>query len=364
MIDSEFWKGKNVFITGHTGFKGTWLTQWLLRLDANVTGYSLPPATSPSLFYSTGIEREMKSISGDIRDKEKLQGALQEADPDIVLHLAAQPLVLESYRSPVETYEINVIGTVNILEAVRTCTRVKSVLNITTDKVYENKEWVWGYREADSLGGKDPYSNSKACSELITSAYRHSFFNPLKHSEHGVVISTARAGNVIGGGDWASERLIPDVVKAIVQKKPITIRNPKAVRPWQHVLDPLRGYLMLCERMYKEGVVFSGEWNFGPDDSNNYSVENVLEEISRNWELDFNPFVFNKSQFLHESTLLKLDCSKAKTTLNWQPYFGFFQAVQESVNWYERYYKGEDARTLCQEQILGYEQLEKRNEYM
>ena len=269
-MNKDFWKGKKVLVTGHTGFKGSWLCLLLSSLGANVAGYSLRPPTSPSLFELCHIDRLVTTRYADIRDLNTLQATILEEKPEIIIHMAAQPLVRASYLNPVETFEINIMGTVNLLEAVRNALHkgipIKAVINVTTDKCYENKEWLWGYRENDALGGYDPYSNSKACSELVTDAYRKSFFHVENYESHSVVIATVRAGNVIGGGDWAADRLIPDCIRTLLEGEKIKIRNPYAIRPWQHVLDPLSGYLLLAEKLYADGTLYSEGWNFGPDD--------------------------------------------------------------------------------------------------
>lgn len=280
---NSFWSGKSVFITGNSGFKGSWLSIWLHSLGAKVTGYALDPPTCPSMFQLTGAGRLVNSIKGDVRDAERLQQALAEARPEIVFHLAALPIVRESYLIPVETYATNVMGTINLLEAVRRTPSVRAVVNVTSDKCYENPDHGHLFREDGKLGGYDPYSNSKACSELVTSAWRSSFFNPGKYPDHGVAIATARAGNVIGGGDWATDRLVPDCIRSLHEGRRIPIRNPHAVRPWQHVLEPLSGYLALAERLYLDGCEFGGGWNFGPLDENAKPVQWIVESLCEKW---------------------------------------------------------------------------------
>ncbi len=353
-MEESFWSGKKVFITGHTGFKGTWLSIWLQTMSAEVSGYSLAPATEPSLFAETKTgEKAANSFIEDIRDLSILKKALKDSQAEIVFHLAAQSLVRESYSKPVETFETNIMGTVNILEAVRECPSVRAVVIITTDKVYENKEWVWGYRENDSLGGYDPYSNSKVCSEFVTSSYRQSFFNTSDYQNHGVAIATARSGNVIGGGDWGMYRLIPDCIKAFIDNKKVILRNPESTRPWQHVLDPLSGYLALGRKLYEEGVAFSGPWNFAPAISEVRSVEWVVNRICRDWGGAAAYSTKEDTEF-HESNLLSLDNSKTRIYLKWNPHWGIEDALDAAIDWYKRYYDGESAHEICTRQILEY----------
>lgn len=351
-MDLEFWKGKTVFLTGHTGFKGGWLSLWLRRLGANVIGYSLLPPTQVNLFDCAAVADGMNSIIGDVRDGSQLSRAVADCRPDIVFHLAAQPLVRDSYRLPVDTYTTNVIGTVNLLEAVRICPSVKAVVIVTTDKCYENREWVWGYRENEALGGFDPYSSSKACAELVTSAYRRSFFS----DGSGVALASARAGNVIGGGDWSSDRLVPDCILALQAGKLVPIRNPRAIRPWQHVLEPLSGYLSLARRLYEEGAAFADAWNFGPSDEDARSVEWVVQRICALWG-DGARYEIDKGTHPHEATYLKLDCSKARTCLGWRPRLNLETALSWSVEWYRALRDGGNARSLVDDQIHRYEGL-------
>ena len=353
-MERSFWFGKKVFITGHTGFKGTWLSIWLNKMGAEVSGYSLIPDAEPSLFVETKIgEKISHSYFEDIRDLTILKKALKESAAEIVFHLAAQPLVCESYSKPVETFETNIMGTVNILEAVRQSPSVRAVVNITTDKVYENKEWIWGYRENDSLGGYDPYSNSKACSEFVTSSYRESFFNTSDYQKHGVAIATARSGNVIGGGDWAKNRLIPDCIKAFIDDNKVTLRNPESTRPWQHVLDPLSGYLSLGQKLYEKGVAFSGSWNFAPAITEVRSVEWIVSKMCRNWGGSAN-YSTEKDIEYHESSFLSLDNSKSGKYLQWKPRWGIEDSLNAATDWYRRYYDGESACEICYSQILEY----------
>ncbi|MPL93530.1 CDP-glucose 4,6-dehydratase [bioreactor metagenome] len=344
---------KKILITGHTGFKGSWLSLILHRLGANVYGYALEPPTNPSLFKEAKIRELITSYTGDVRDLDKLSIVFQQVKPEIVIHMAAQPLVRDSYRIPVETYSINMMGTVNVLEACRRTNSVKVILNITTDKCYENKEWHWGYRENDPLGGYDPYSNSKACSELITSSYRDSFYNQIDYDKHKVAIATARAGNVIGGGDWAVDRLIPDFIRAISHSQEVVIRSPLAIRPWQHVLEPLNGYLLLAANLYEHGAKFNGGWNFGPEDKDARNVEWITNTICKLWNngasyrLDTNPQP-------HEANYLKLDCSKAKTELGWEPKWNIHKTLESIVMWNKSYLKGDDIRKTTESQIEEY----------
>ncbi len=357
MLEPAFWKNRKVFLTGHTGFKGSWLCLWLNVLGVKVTGYALDPPTDPNLFELCGTDKLVKSIIADVRDPDKLQKEMIAAEPEIVIHMAAQPLVRDSYKMPVETFSINVMGTVNLLEAVRKCKSVKSVINVTTDKCYENKEWIWGYREKEPLGGYDPYSSSKACSELATAAYRNSFFNPGNYSLHGVGIASARAGNVIGGGDWGTDRLVPDCVKAILRGERIVIRNPKAVRPWQHVLEPLSGYLLLAQNLYKDGPGYAEAWNFGPDENDAKPVEWVVKKICALWRGNAS-YEIDQGKHPHEASYLKLDCAKARSRLDWQPVWNLDSALHRVVEWTMAYQKSQDVRDVCLKQINEYMQAE------
>jgi len=353
MINKNFWKDKRVFLTGHTGFKGAWLSLWLNLLGAKVTGYALNPPTNPSLFKLCKIEELVTSVIGDIRDLENLQKALFKAKPDIVIHMAAQPLVRDSYKNPVDTYSTNVMGTVNLLEAVRICKTVRAFINVTTDKCYENKERAAGYCEDEPLGGYDPYSSSKACSEIVTAAYRNSFFNPKEYSAHGVGIATARAGNVVGGGDWAQDRLIPDFVRAILSNKKITIRNPKAIRPWQHVLEPLFGYLLLAEKLYENGAKYSQAWNFGSDEKDSRSVLWIVKKLCFKWG-EAASYEIDKGKHPHEAHYLKLDCTKVKKRLDWNPKWDLEKALDKIVEWTRAYKERKDLRRVCYNQIELY----------
>ena len=338
MVNRGFWKGKRVFITGHTGFKGAWLSLWLNSLGAEVTGYALAPPTVPSLFALTDLEKRIRFIEGDIRDFQSLLGAMDQCRPEIVIHMAAQAIVRKSYQDPLETYSTNVMGTVNLLEAVRRTGGVKVVVNVTSDKCYENKEWLKEYRETDPMGGFDPYASSKGCAELITSAYRRSFFNPLEIEKHGVGVASVRAGNVIGGGDWAEDRLIPDIMTSFLNDKSVLIRSPKAIRPWQHVLDPLSGYLLLAENLYKQGAEFSDGWNFGPSDEDSKTVSWIVEHVAALWGNGAR-FEIDRNDHPHEATYLKLDCAKAKAILGWKPRIDIHQALDWTVSWYKQYGK-------------------------
>lgn len=353
VIDRAFWCGKTVFLTGHTGFKGSWLSLWLQSLGAKVIGYALDPPTQPSLFEIADVGRGMTDIRGDVRDPGHLIGALTEHQPEVVFHMAAQPLVRYSYCNPVETYETNVLGTVHLLEAVRRNDSVRVVVNVTTDKCYENREWVWGYREDEPMGGRDPYSSSKACSELITSAYRSSYFHPNGREGQRVALATARAGNVIGGGDWAKDRLIPDIMQAILQNEPVRVRHPGAIRPWQHVLDPLGGYLLLAERLRADGAAYAEAWNFGPEPSDTRPVRWVVEHITRQWPGAH--WRLDEAIHPHEARYLTLDCSKAANLLGWHPRWNLETALTKITDWYRRYAAGpDDMRAYTLGQIAEY----------
>ena len=342
-----------MFITGHTGFKGSWLCLWLHQLGAQVTGYALDPPTDPSLFELCGVGALVDSVIADVRDGARLATAMLEAAPEIVIHMAAQPLVRDSYKIPVETYAINVMGTVNLLEAVRLCPTVKAVVNVTTDKCYENKEWAWGYRENEPMGGYDPYSNSKACSELISAAYRSSFFNVKDYATHGVALATARAGNVIGGGDWACDRLIPDCIGALLRGEDILIRNPHSIRPWQHVLEPLSGYLTLARQLCQGGTRYAEGWNFGPSDDDARPVEWIVQQMCAKWGAGAG-YRIDRGEHPHEAHYLKLDCSKAKGELGWQPRWNLAKTLDQIVAWTLAYREGKDLAKVCREQIAEY----------
>ncbi|QWD93554.1 CDP-glucose 4,6-dehydratase [Polynucleobacter asymbioticus] len=352
-VNPSFWKNKRVFLTGHTGFKGGWLSLWLNQMGAKVTGYSLAPNTAPNLFevlkVGTFIEN---SHIGDIRDFAALRAALNSAEPEIVIHMAAQPLVRYSYSHPIETYATNVMGTVHLLESVRSTPSVKATVVVTTDKCYENKEWAWGYRENEPMGGHDPYSSSKGCAELVTSAYRKSFFS--ENLSHKVALGSARAGNVIGGGDWSEDRLIPDAIRAFIEDSPLLIRNPGATRPWQHVLEPLSGYLTLAQALHDNGDEFGSAWNFGPKDDDARPVQEVVELLIENWGGSAS-WVKEGADQLHEANLLKLDCSKAAAELSWTPRWGLEKAIEKTSDWYKAFQQGEDMRQITIDQINSYQ---------
>lgn len=335
----KIYKNKKVLITGHTGFKGGWLSLWLTDLGANVIGYSLDPPTKPNLFESLNLKNKITHIIGDVRDEKHLILVFEKYQPEFVFHLAAQPIVRISYKYPKLTYETNILGTVNVLEAVRKTKSIEVCIMITSDKCYNNKEWVYGYRENDSIGGFDPYSSSKGCAELIITAYRNSFFNPKDYDKnHTVALSSVRAGNVIGGGDWREDRIVPDCIKMLSQKREIIIRNPNATRPWQYVLEPLNGYLLLGSKMHKDGIRYSSAWNFGPNDESIVTVNELVKLIIINWGSGTHKV--NKSSNLYESGLLKLDISKARTLLGWNPVYNIYETIEKTVNWYRNFYNG------------------------
>ncbi|OEZ31552.1 CDP-glucose 4,6-dehydratase [Variovorax boronicumulans] len=351
----SFWRGKRVFLTGHTGFKGSWLALWLGKHGAIVRGYALAPSTEPSLHALAAARSATDSLIGDVRDLGALRAALHEFAPEVVFHLAAQPLVRRSYVDPVETYSTNVMGTVHLLEAARACGSVRSIVVVTSDKCYENREWQWGYRENEPMGGYDPYSNSKGCSELVAASYRSSFFNEARHGEHGVALATARAGNVIGGGDWSEDRLVPDLLHAFAEGHVADIRNPHAVRPWQHVLEPLRGYMMLAERLYAEGPEWAQPWNFGPADSDARPVSWIADRLVDLWGGGAQWRSNAQEDQPHEASWLKLDCSKARQTLGWMPRWDLRQSLGAIVDWQRAWLDGRDMTDVTLEQIEQYE---------
>lgn len=353
-MNPQFWKGRKVFITGHTGFKGSWLSLWLQRLSADVVGYSLPPPTNPSLFEVANVAAGMDSITGDVRDYRRLQESLDKHRPEIVFHMAAQSVVRLSYQDPVDTYSTNVMGTVNLLEAMRHVPGRVVIVNVTSDKTYENKEWIWGYRETDRLGGYDPYSNSKACSELVTQAFADSFFSTGADKAPDKSIATARAGNVIGGGDWTRDQLVPDVVNAFHEGRPAILRNPHAVRPWQFVLDCLGGYMTLAEKLSLEASRYAGPWNFGPHQDDTLRVRELVERLISKWPGKAS-WVQDAGSHPHEAGSLRLDTSKAVQQLGWKPRLVVTEAVDWIVDWYARYFQGTQAKALCIEQIERFE---------
>jgi len=358
-MDKSFWeiyKNRRVLITGHTGFKGGWLSVWLKEVGAKVIGYSLPPPTKPNLFEAINLKDKIEHIIGDIRDEKYILTIMEKYEPEFIFHLAAQPLVRFSYKEPKLTYETNILGTVNLLEAVRKTKSVKVCVIITSDKCYENKEWIYGYREIDPLGGYDPYSSSKGCAELITASYRNSFFNPQNYGKmHQVALSSVRAGNVIGGGDWGEDRLIPDCIKSFSQNKAVVIRNPQATRPWQYVLEPLSGYLLLGALMYENGKEYSSEWNFGPNDESIIKVEDLLKYLIKQWGSGV--YQLDISNQVYEANFLKLDISKAYTFLGWKPIYNIYEAIEKTIKWYKSFYNNlgkEKMYELTVEEIGNY----------
>ncbi|SCY87132.1 CDP-glucose 4,6-dehydratase [Desulfoluna spongiiphila] len=352
-----FYNKRRVFVTGHTGFKGAWLCLWLKMLGAEVCGYSFDIPTNPSCFSLANVADGIVSINGDIRNYELLEKSIQDFKPDIVIHMAAQSLVRRSFENPVDTFSTNVMGTVHLLDVVRTIESVRAVVNVTSDKCYENQEWLWGYRENDPMGGYDPYSSSKGCSELVSSAYLRSFFNPGHYEQHRVALASARAGNVIGGGDFAEDRLIPDVFRAFSNGDSVHIRSPHAIRPWQHVLEPLAGYLLLAQRLYIEGPRFIGGWNFGPHDESVLEVGQVVKQFAGCWGDDVQ-WTMDDGNHPHEAALLKLDCSKARTLLGWTPCLNVNQALEWSAIWYKTFRDHSDElQVLSLDQIRQYEGL-------
>ena len=353
-VNRSFWKGKRVLLTGHTGFKGSWLSLWLQSLGADVIGYSLAPPTKPSMFEVSDVAKGMTSIIGDIRDYQEVKKVFAKYKPEIVFHMAAQSLVRYSYDAPIETYETNVMGSLSILEAVRSVDSVRAVIMITTDKCYENKEWVWAYRENEPMGGFDPYSSSKGCAELLIASYRNSFFSESEYPSHRTAIASVRAGNVIGGGDWASDRLIPDLLNAFMAKTKPLIRSPNAIRPWQHVLEPLSGYMCLAESLYNDGMDYAEAWNFGPDQNDAKPVEWIANEIATLWgdgaewvnDMDVN--------HPHEANYLKLDSTKANTKLRWHPRWGIKDAIKSIVDWHKNMLAEKPMREITLKQIEAF----------
>ena len=354
VVDPIFWNGKRVFLTGHTGFKGGWLSLWLTSMGAKVVGYALAPNTTPNFFDVAKVADDFEqSYIADVRDLEKLRNVMADAKPEIVIHMAAQPLVRYSYANPVETHEVNVMGTVHVLESIRALDCVRSAVIVTTDKCYENKEWAWGYRESEPMGGHDPYSSSKGCAELVTASYRQSYFSPEKYSKHKVAIASARAGNVIGGGDWSEDRLIPDAIKAFEAKEPLVIRNPLATRPWQHVLEPLSGYLVLAQALYQGGAQFDGGWNFGPRDDDARTVQEVINLLIQNWG-SLASWTQDQGEQPHEAHALKLDISKARQYLCWTPRWCLEQAIEKIVHWQQAFQNQSNMHEISLKQIANY----------
>lgn len=355
-LDRSFWKGRRVFLTGHTGFKGSWLSLWLKTLGAEVTGFALDPPTAPNLFEQAAVIKDIRSIRGDIRDFDSLKSAIASANPSIVFHMAAQSIVRRSYADPIDTYSTNVMGTVNLFEALRSLKLRCAVVNVTSDKCYENREWIWGYREDEPMGGRDPYSNSKGCAELVTHAFRESFFPAESIAEHGLALGSARAGNAIGGGDWTSDQLIPDLMRSFLAGSPCSIRNPAAYRPWQFLMEPLRGYLMLAERLSRDGAAFASGWNFGPADEDARPVRWIADHLTAAWGSGAS-WVLDSGSHPHEAHALKLDASKARVQLHWHPVLPLSEALSWIVEWYKSYQTGSDMRKVTLEQIARYESL-------
>ena len=350
------WEGRRVFLTGHTGFKGGWLTLWLARLGAQIRGYALDPATEPNLFSVARVGDVVDDVRGDILDRVRLEGTVEEFAPEVVFHLAAQPLVRRSYADPLGTYATNVMGTAHVLEAVRKAASVRAVVCVTTDKCYENREWVWPYRESDGLGGHDPYSSSKACAEIVSAAYRSSFYSVERRGEHKVALATARAGNVIGGGDWSEDRLIPDLIRGFRAGKPVLIRRPGAIRPWQHVLEPLHGYIGLAEGLLAGDGRLASAYNFGPGDDDAWTVEQIANYLTGKWG-EGAAWKRDSEEGVHEAGTLRLDASKARAELRWQPLLGIEQALDWTVRWYRVQHDGGETRQETVRQIADYEAL-------
>ncbi|HEY6127050.1 MAG TPA: CDP-glucose 4,6-dehydratase [Candidatus Acidoferrum sp.] len=356
MLNRSFWKSRRVLLTGHTGFKGSWLSLWLDALGANVTGYALDSPTQPNLFERASVASSLRSVCGDIRDFPRLKSVIAECHPEVVIHMAAQSVVRRGYEDPIETYSSNVMGTVNLFEALRQLKQSCAVVNVTSDKCYRNREWIWGYRENEPMGGRDPYSSSKGCAELVTTAYRDSFFSPESITTHGVALASARAGNAIGGGDWTADQLIPDLLRAFLAGQPCLIRNPSAIRPWQFVLEPLCGYLMLAERLAGEPSRFASAWNFGPAEADAKPVSWIADELARSWG---NRASWNRDGAIHpkEAHFLKLDASKSRTCLGWRPVLPLNSALGWIIEWWRAFEAGGDLRRVTSAQIQRYEAL-------
>jgi len=353
-MNAQFWKGKNILLTGHTGFKGSWLSLWLQKLGANLIGFSKDIPTKPSLFELANVEDGMTSITGNICNYDQIEKVIQNYTPEIIIHMAAQAILRQSYKDPIETYSTNVMGTVNVLESIRKNDKVKVILNVTSDKCYEPEMQSNGFSEDDRLGGYDPYSSSKACAELITSSIRNSFFNPSEYKDHGVALASARAGNVIGGGDWGTDRLIPDIMRGILNNDVIEIRYPEAIRPWQHVLDPLNGYLILIEKLWSSGSEFSEGWNFGPEKNNEKPVKWIIEKLTEQWKRDIKWKTADEKN-LHEEKSLRLDCSKAKSRLGWKPKINLEQGLLWTTNWYMQYEEKRGIKEFTEGQIAEFQ---------
>jgi CDP-glucose 4,6-dehydratase len=356
MLNRSYWKGRRVFLTGHTGFKGSWLSLWLDALGATITGYALDPPTQPNLFEQAEVADTVHSIRADIRDFPRLKSAIAECRPEVVIHMAAQSAVRRGYEDPIENYSSNVMGTVHVLEALRQLKQRCAVVNVTSDKCYENREWIWGYRENEPMGGRDPYSSSKGCAELVTTAFRESFFPAELVAQHGVALASARAGNAVGGGDWTGDQLIPDLMRAFLAGKPCLIRNPAAFRPWQFVLEPLRGYLILAERLTEDGPRYASGWNFGPADADAKPVSWIADELARSWGKQAS-WSQDTGEHPKEAHALKLDASKAGIYLDWHPVLPLKQALGWIVEWYRAFQDGADLAGLTRKQIEQYEAL-------
>ena len=355
LVSSDFWRGKRVLVTGHTGFKGAWLCVWLTEMGADVTGYALPPE-GEGVFHDCSVADRMRSHIGDLAELDGLKRTFAESQPEVIFHLAAQALIRRSYREPLATLSTNVLGTAHVLEAVRSTNSVRSVVVVTTDKCYENREWVWGYREVDPLGGRDPYSASKAAAEIVTAAYRESFFPAARHHEHRTAIATARAGNVIGGGDWAEDRLVPDIMRALTAGRPVPVRNPQAIRPWQHVLEPLAGYLKLAQRLYLDGARFASAWNFGPPVEGARPVSWVVDYVLSRWEGNQGAVSYDGGS-LHEAHYLKLDSTKAMDELRWHPVLSLEGALDSVIEWHQARRRNQPMYDFTVRQIRDYELL-------